>query len=131
MKETELDLRKSLESFLHVVRANSFMKKAQSEFEIMLSNSLYSVAMLEHSENSKKYSEAKDFFNMLLEKIKSSYGQSAVSDVYTSFKAALEDKEFSTELGATDGLTSEEKKNIFKRVFEKLIVKAEIGRAHV
>ena len=88
MRETELDLRRSLESFLHVVRANSFMKKAQSEFEIMLSNSVYSVAMLEHSENSRKYSEAKDFFNMLLEKIKSSYGQSAVSDVYTSFKSA-------------------------------------------
>ena len=125
MRETELDLRRSLESFLHVVRANSFMKKAQSEFEIMLSNSVYSVAMLEHSENSRKYSEAKDFFNMLLEKIKSSYGQSAVSDVYTSFKSALEDNGFSLELGVTDELSAEEKKEIFKKAFEKLVVKAE------
>ena len=68
MREIELDLRRSLESFLHVVRANSFMKKAQSEFEIMLSNSAYSVAMLEHSENSRKYSEAKDFLICCLKK---------------------------------------------------------------
>lgn len=125
MTDTEQDLRKAINELLHIARMNDFMKKANKELNALLDESRYSVQMLEHTADSEKYRQAKDFFTELLEKVKNSYGSSAVARAYNCFKAALDNEDFRHEIRAFEELSVQEKGNIFRSSFNQIISKAE------
>lgn len=125
MTDTERDLRKAINELLHIARMNDFMKKANSELNALLDGSDYAVQMLEHKADAEKYRQARDYFSELLEKVKSSYGSSAVVGAYNCFKAALDNDEFRHEIGAAEELSLQEKGNIFRASFDRIISKAE------
>lgn len=125
MNRTEQILRKAINELLHIIRMNDLMKKAQGELNALLEGSTYAIDMLEHTTGSEKYAEAKEFFEELLEKVKSSYGTTAISNAYNCFKTALDDDEFRENIGAGGELSLQEKSNIFRKAFDKLLMKAE------
>ena len=116
MTDTERELRRAINELLHIVRMNDFMKKANSEFNGLLDTSNNAVSMLEHTQESSQYRQAQECFSDMLEKIKSSFGTSAVSNAYNRFKEALDDDSFVKEVGAEKNLSLQEKSHIFRKL---------------
>jgi len=125
MLNVEKELRIAVIELFHVVRMNSFMRKAQAELNELLGNSDYSLRMFERTAGADKLTDAKEYFEMMTEKVKNSYGNDAVSKAYQGFKSALDNKEFYQMLGLEEELSPSEKSKIFKQVFDKIVVAAE------
>ena len=85
MTDTERELRRAINELLHIARMNDFMKKANSEFNGLLDTSNNAVSMLERTQESSKYRQAQECFSDMLEKIKISFGTSAVSNCVQPF----------------------------------------------
>ena len=86
MLDVEKNVRIAIFELFHVVRMNAYMRKAQAELNELLGNSEYSLRMFERSAGSDKLSDAKEYFEMLIGKVKNSYGTDAVSKAYNCFK---------------------------------------------
>lgn len=125
MTDTERELRRAINELLHIARMNDFMKKANSEFNGLLDTSNNAVSMLERTQESSKYRQAQECFSDMLEKIKISFGTSAVSNAYNRFKEALDDDSFVKEVGAEKNLSLQEKSHIFRKLFDLVVAKAE------
>lgn len=125
MNQTEQTLRKAINELLHIVRMNDLMKKAQGELCGLLDGSRFAIDMLEHAPGSDKYTEAKELFEILTDKVKNSYGSAAISNAYNCFKEAIDDEDFRIEIGAGGELSLQEKSGIFRKAFDKILVKAE------
>lgn len=125
MLETEVKLRKAINELFHIVRMNAFMKKAQTELSELLDFSDYSVMMFEGEPKGERYSEAKAYFESLLNKVKNSYGTDSVSNAYNCFKTALDDEEFLEVLQLEETPSAEDKKEIFCKVFDDFLIAAE------
>jgi len=125
MKETEIRLRRAVYELMHVVRMNSFMKKAQAELGELLDGSTMSLEIFEGKLGSEKLTEAKSYFEELLQKVKTSYGSEAISAAYNRFKSALDDGEFRKALGIEKELQTAEKSDLFKKVFDIVVPAAE------
>ena len=125
MREAEVKLRKAVNELLRVVRMNAYMKKAQSELNELLDGSAMSLGIFEGKPGSEKLTEAKKYFEELLQKVKTSYGSSAISATYNRFKSALDDEEYSQSLGIEKELQTEEKSELFKKVFDIVVPAAE------
>lgn len=126
MNQIEQSLRKAINELLHIVRMNDLMKKAQSELCGLLDGSQFAVDMLEHAQGSDKYTEAMELFNDLVGKVKNSYGSAAISNAYNCFKDAMDEKDFRNEIGVDGELSLQEKSNIFRKAFDKILIKAEV-----
>ncbi len=125
MTDTERELRRAINELLHIVRMNDFMKKANAEFNGLLDTSKSAVAMLERTQESGDYRQARESFTEMLEKVKGSFGTAAVTNAYNCFKAALDDEDFVSEVGAEKNLSLQEKSHIFRRLFDLVVAKAE------
>lgn len=125
MRETEVRLRKVVNELLHVVRMNSYMKKAQSELIELLDGSTMSLEIFEGKPGSEKLTDTKKYFEDLLQRVKISYGASAISATYNCFKSALDDMECLESLGIDKELKIEEKSELFKKVFDIVVPVAE------
>ena len=79
MREAEVRLRKAVNELLRVVRMNAYMKKAQSELNELLDGSTMSLEIFEGKPGSEKLTDAKKYFDELLQKVKASYGSEAIS----------------------------------------------------
>ncbi len=125
MKETEVKLRKAIYELFRVVRMNAYMKKAQSEISELLDGSGMSLEIFEGKPGTEKMTEARDYFVMLADKVKNSYGTEAVSSAYNKFKNALDDSDFRAELGIDGEVSTNEKTELFKRAFDLVVPEAE------
>lgn len=125
MKETEIRLRRAVYELLRVVRMNAYMKKAQAELGELLDGSTMSLEIFEGKPGSEKLTEAKGYFDELLQKVKTSYGSEAVSAAYSRFKSALDDGEYRSSLGIEKELKASEKSDLFKKVFDIIVPAAE------
>lgn len=94
MSEAEKKLKYAVNNLFHVVRMNGFMKKASCEFDELLETSDYALKMFEDPSRMQTFVEAKDFFDAMLKKVKTSFGSDAISAAYNAFKEALENDEF-------------------------------------
>lgn len=126
MSEAEKKLKYAVNNLFHVVRMNGFMKKASCEFDELLETSDYALKMFEDPSRMQTFVEAKDFFDAMLKKVKTSFGSDAISAAYNAFKEALENDEFLASLRLTEHLSTDVKSNIFRKVFDMLLVDAEI-----
>lgn len=125
MKETEIRLRRAVYELMHVVRMNAFMKKAKAELGELLDGSTMSLEIFEGKPGSEKLTEAKSYFEELLQKVKTSYGSEAISAAYNRFKSALDDVEYRKALGIEKELQTAEKSDLFKKVFDIVVPAAE------
>ena len=125
MLEVEKNVRIAVFELFHVVRMNAYMRKAQAELKELLDNSEYSLRMFEHSTGSDKLSDAKEYFEMLIGKIKNSYGTEAVSKAYNCFKIALDEEEYYKPLGLKEIPDPSEKSSLFRRAFDKIVLVSE------
>lgn len=125
MKETEIKFRKAVYELFRIIRMNAYMKKAQTELEELLSGSETALAMYEGAPGAEKLDDAKEHFENLLLKVKESYGNRAISGAYNSFKAVLDDPDFRKELGHEDPFSSSEKSELFKKLFDIAVPRAE------
>ncbi len=121
MLDVEKNVRIAIFELFHVVRMNAYMRKAQAELTELLGNSEYSLRMFEHTSGSEKLSDAKEYFEMLLGKVKSSYGTDAVSKAYSCFKAALDEEDYYKPLGIDEMLSPNERSSLFRQVFDKMV----------
>ncbi len=125
MKESEVRLKKAVYELFRVVRMNAYMKKAQSEMIELLDGSDMSLEIFEGKPGTEKMTDAKDYFTALADKVKNSYGTEAVSSAYNRFKIALDDAEYRSELGIDAELTTSEKTEMFRKIFDVIVPKAE------
>ena len=125
MKETEIKFRKAVYELFRIIRMNAYMKKAQTEIEELLSGSETALAMYDGAPGAEKLDDAKEHFENLLLKVKESYGNRAISGAYNSFKAVLDDPDFRKELGHEDPFSSAEKSELFKKLFDIAVPRAE------
>lgn len=125
MREAEVRLRKAVNELLRVVRMNAYMKKAQSELNELLDGSTMSLEIFEGKPGSEKLTDAKNYFDELLQKVKASYGSGAISATYNRFKSALDDADYRKTLGVEKELQTAEKSDLFKKVFDIVVPAAE------
>ena len=125
MLEVEVSLRKAINELFHIVRMNTFMIKAKKEFEDLLKASDYELKIFERNFGSEKLSQAKEEFENMTAKVKNSYGNTAISNAYSCFKNALDTEEFYLKIGLNSKITTEQKTEIFKAAFDKLLLKSE------
>ena len=125
MLDVEKNVRIAIFELFHVVRMNAYMRKAQAELNELLGNSEYSLRMFEHSSGSDKLSDAKEYFEMLIGKVKNSYGTDAVSKAYNCFKTALNEEEYYKPLGLTEVLSPNDKSALFRQAFDKIVLTSE------
>lgn len=125
MLDVEKNVRIAIFELFHVVRMNAYMRKAQAELNELLGNSEYSLRMFERSTGSDKLSDAKEYFEMLIGKVKNSYGTDAVSKAYNCFKIALDEEEYYKSLGLTEVLSPNDKSALFRQAFDKIVLASE------
>lgn len=125
MLEVEVSLRKAINELFHIVRMNTFMIKAKKEFEDLLKASDYELKIFERNSGYEKLSQAKEEFENMTAKVKNSYGNTAISNAYSCFKNALDNEEFYLKIGLNSKITAEQKTEIFKAAFDKLLLKSE------
>ena len=125
MLEVEVSLRKAINELFHIVRMNTFMIKAKKEFEDLLKASDYELKIFERNFGSEKLSQAKEEFENMTAKVKNSYGNTAISNAYSCFKNALDNEEFYLKIGLNSKITAEQKTEMFKAAFDKLLLKSE------
>ena len=125
MLEVEKNVRIAIFELFHVVRMNAYMRKAQAELNELLDNSEYSLRMFEHSTGSDKLRDAKEYFEMLIGKVKNSYGTDAVSKAYNCFKIALDEEDYYKTLGLTEVLSPNDKSVLFRQAFDKIVLASE------
>ena len=125
MLDVEKNVRIAIFELFHVVRMNAYMRKAQAELNELLGNSEYSLRMFERSSGSDKLSDAKEYFEMLIGKVKNSYGTDAVSKAYNCFKIALDEEEYYKPLGLTEVLSPNDKSALFRQAFDKIVLASE------
>ena len=125
MLDVEKNVRIAIFELFHVVRMNAYMRKAQAELNELLGNSEYSLRMFERSTGSDKLSDAKEYFEMLIGKVKNSYGTDAVSKAYNCFKIALDEEEYYKPLGLTEVMSPNDKSTLFRQAFDKIVLASE------
>lgn len=125
MKDTEIKLRKAVYELFRVVRMNAYMKKAQGELTALLDGTDVALQIYEGKPDSEKMTDAKDYFENLLLKVKDSYGAKAISGVYGIFKTALDDPEFRKVLGLEGEIDASQKSALFRKAFDLTVPRAE------
>jgi hypothetical protein len=125
MSDTEKRLKFAVNNLFHVVRMNGFMKRACGELNEMLDVSDYELKMFEDEPGMRKFIEAKNYFDNLMNMVKNSFGSDAISSAYNAFKETLDNEAFMESLNLSQQLSASEKSNIFRKVFDKLLVDAE------
>ena len=125
MNETEVELRKAIYGLFHVVRMNFYMKKAGKEFDMLLDESEFALAVFENAPGSQKLDEAKTSFEGMANKVRDTYGSGAISSAYNCFKSALDEECFLNSIGLSEELSAQEKSNLFSKAFNQVMPRTE------
>ena len=125
MLDVEKNIRIAIIELFHIIRMNAYMRKAQAELTGLLDGSEYSLKMFEKTSGHEKLTDAKEYFEALVDEVQKSYGTQAVSKAYNCFKIAMDDREFYEKLGMSAPIGANEKSEFFQKAFDKIVQKAE------
>lgn len=125
MNETEVELRKAIHCLFRVVRMNAYMKRAGKEFDKLLDESEFALAVFENAPGSQKLEEAKTAFETMANKVRDAYGSGAISSAYNCFKAALDEESFLQSVGLNEEISTQEKSNLFSKAFNQVLPRTE------